>query len=349
MLRYTRSSADPLLHSSVYQVALLLTVIYLVNITLFWTVTSGSPAAVAHWELLPMSLFAVILAVLLLPIGTWHKRGRGRFLRMLRRILTGGLDPDLRFADILLADALTSYSKPLGDIALCILMFVSGYSSTNPTPDRTLGRVLVPCVIALPFLCRFRQCMIEYLRAMRKGLPAADRKPHLYNAAKYASAFPVIILSALQRFEFDADHPRALTRAQTTGAWYVAVFVNSAFSFYWDVARDWELSLFSAKRSCGEFPWGLRQVRHFVNDEVYYGAVGLDFLLRVTWAVKLSAGLDFYSSLEGGVFALQIMEVFRRFVWVFFRVEKEWVVSGRGVGLRMGEVEEGIVMNEYQD
>ena len=43
------------------------------------------------------------------------------------------------------------------------------------------------------------------------------------------------------------------------------------------------------------------------------------------------------------------MEVFRRFVWVFFRVEKEWVVSGRGVGLRMGEVEEGIVMNEYQD
>jgi len=44
----------------------------------------------------------------------------------------------------------------------------------------------------------------------------------------------------------------------------VAVFVNSFYSFYWDVAKDWDLTLFSNKRERDdpEHPWGLRKHRY---------------------------------------------------------------------------------------
>jgi hypothetical protein len=45
----------------------------------------------------------------------------------------------------------------------------------------------------LPYILRFRQCLHEYL------LPSNTSARPLANALKYASAFPVIFLSAAQR------------------------------------------------------------------------------------------------------------------------------------------------------
>jgi len=50
-----------------------------------------------------------------------------------------------------------------------------------------------PISISLPYLARFRQCLIEYSLSTE-----ASRRP-LYNAIKYATSFPVIYLSAAQR------------------------------------------------------------------------------------------------------------------------------------------------------
>ena len=64
----------------------------------------------------------------------------------------------------------------------------------------------MPFVISVPSLIRLRQCLIEYQR-VRNSLrqPGGGQAStgwggqHLANAFKYASAFPVVILSALQR------------------------------------------------------------------------------------------------------------------------------------------------------
>jgi EXS family len=59
---------------------------------------------------------------------------------------------------------------------------------------------MVPLVISIPSLIRLRQCLIEFSRAQK--YPRASSGwggQHLANALKYATAFPVIILSALQR------------------------------------------------------------------------------------------------------------------------------------------------------
>jgi EXS family len=102
--------------------------------------------------------------------------------------------------------------------------------------------------------------------------------------------------------------------------------LNSFYSFYWDVAKDWDLSLFSSatERSDPEHPYGLRRHRYFENNYVYYIAIIADLLLRCTWSFKLSPHLDHFNDLEGGIFLMEIFEVFRRWMWIFFRVETEW-------------------------
>lgn len=102
--------------------------------------------------------------------------------------------------------------------------------------------------------------------------------------------------------------------------------MNSLYSFYWDVAKDWDLSLFSsaAERDSPEYPYGLRKHRYFHLKEIYYGVIVVDLLLRCTWSFKLSPHLDHFNDLEGGIFLMEALEVFRRWLWIFFRVETEW-------------------------
>lgn len=112
------------------------------------------------------------------------------------------------------------------------------------------------------------------------------------------------------------------------------VFLNSFYSFYWDVAKDWDLSLFSSSRERNnpEHPYGLRRHRYFHAKQMYYTAICIDLLLRCTWSFKLSPHLDHFNDLEGGIFLMELLEVFRRWMWIFFRVETEWGESGPNLG-----------------
>lgn len=106
---------------------------------------------------------------------------------------------------------------------------------------------------------------------------------------------------------------------------FIAVTINSLYSFYWDIAKDWDLTLLSSARKSPEYPYGLRRSRLFDTPEFYYVVIVVDLLLRCTWSLKLSVHLEHFNDIEGGIFLLEIMEVFRRWIWVFFRVETEWV------------------------
>lgn len=211
---------------------------------------------------------------------------------------------------------------------------------------------MVPLIISIPFLIRFRQCIIEYFRVRddvrNTGLISTHGwgGQHLANAGKYASAFPVIILSALQRSLSNDQLHLGMSEAGLFRAWMAAVMFNSLYSFYWDVAKDWDLTLFSSKRErdSPEYPYGLRRNLFFHTHEIYYFAIGLDLLLRCTWSLKLSPHLDHFNDLEGGIFVMQILEVFRRWVWIFFRVETEWV---RNVSPSLGQ--DDILLGDYRN
>jgi len=329
----------PSSHIAVYRLATILTIPLALSVVLFWAITHGQASQVIAWEILPQSYLFLLVLFFLLPLQRLWRAGRYHFLSTLKRISIGGIAeaPDGKFGDILLADVLTSYAKVLGDLFVSGCMFFSsGYSSTDK-PDRGCGgQFIVPLIISIPSIIRLRQCVIEYFRAKKgnQGLAASGSSgrggQHLANALKYASAFPVVILSALQR-GYDPTK-FGMSEAGLFRLWLFFVFVNSFYSFYWDVAKDWDLTLFSpsAVRNNPEHPWGLRRHTHFHSKEMYYAAIFIDLMLRCTWSFKLSPHLDHFNDLEGGIFVMEFLEVLRRWMWIFLRVETEWVRTNRG-------------------
>lgn len=317
-----------------------------------------------------MTYLLVLAALFALPLRSLalSHSGRSRLLATLRRVSVGGLAQaaDGKFGDILLADVLTSYAKVMGDLFVCVcMMFFHGATgSATDRPDRSCGgRVLVPLLMATPYLIRFRQCLIEYVRVRRsnyaqqgqlyKDASAAATGwggQHLANAAKYATAFPVIVFSALQRnlpdtAEYDAR------RTGLYRAWVLACLVNSLYSFYWDVAKDWDLTLFAGARERGapDHAFGLRRRLLIGNGPgTYYAVIAMDLMLRCTWSLKLSPHLDHITDFESSIFVIEFLEVFRRWVWIFFRVETEWLRNNNNMVSSSGLGPDDILLGDYQ-
>jgi hypothetical protein len=88
---------------------------------------------------------------------------------------------------------------------------------------------------------------------------------------------------------------------------------------------DWDLTFLSRYRH--KSPYGLRQQRVFRQPLIYYAVIGIDIVLRFAWSMKLSLHVVKLDGLEGGVFLLEILELLRRWMWVYFRVETEFVRS----------------------
>lgn len=335
LIRYpTRSSPHhPPHHLSTYRLATVLSAVYVLSLLVFWLFTRRDPAAVLAWDWLPLVYLVVLVGLFVAPLKRFSSAGRARFLATLKRVSVGGIAEakDGKFGDILLADVLTSYAKVLGDLYVVLCMFFRNNGSATARPDRSCGgTVVVPLILAVPSLIRLRQCLIEYGRVARAPQTTATGwgGQHLANGLKYSTAFPVIILSAMLRNW--GGPPPTLYRA-----WVAACMLNSFYSFYWDVAKDWDLTLFGSarERRAADHPFGLRRRLLLGPPLLYYFVIGLDLLLRCTWSLKLSPHLDHISDFESSIFVIQFLEVFRRWVWIFFRVETEWLRNqATGVG-----------------
>ena len=210
LIRYPgrNTPTEPPHHLATYRLATILSIPLAVSLILFWIITHGNKKAALDWSILPNLYLLALIVVFFLPLQTFSRAGRYRTLSILKRVSIGGLaEPqDGKFGDILMADVLTSYAKVFGDLFVALCMFITPGESSTGEPDRSCGGTyLVPLIIASPSLIRLRQCLIDYLRVRKSNRQAGGigaqgwGGQHLANALKYSSAFPVIILSAMQR------------------------------------------------------------------------------------------------------------------------------------------------------
>ncbi|TVU49327.1 hypothetical protein EJB05_00635 [Eragrostis curvula] len=253
-------------------------------------------------------LYAVLLIILLSPFDMFYLSSRFYFLRTVWRILLPL--QAITFPDFFLADIFTSMSKVFSDLERSVCRMVNRQVATIAwfEADSICGShsIAIPLVLVFPYLCRFFQCLRQYKDTKEKTC--------LLNALKYSTAIPVIFLSALKYHVFPE---------QWVGfyrpLWLISSVINSLYSFYWDIKRDWDLSI-------------LTRIFMFKNPSiwtnllygrnwVYYWVLGSNLVLRCTWTYKLSAHLR-HNYLT--VFAITALEIVRRFQWVFFRVENEW-------------------------
>lgn len=294
-----------LIWKEIMMIASWITLIVLTSMTSYLYLSSHNSYLAASQ---PVLLYSVLPLMLVLPFDVFYVTSRIFFLRTLLRIFLP-FQP-ITFADFFLADILTSMAKVLSDLERATCRMFHGQVATLSwfEPDSTCGShsVWIPCVLALPYLCRFFQCLRQYNDTKDKTC--------IFNALKYATSFPVILLSAL-KYHVAMEMWEGVYRP----LWLFLGLINTCFSFYWDIRRDWDLNFFSSLCNT-KYPL-LRPNLLYTYHWVYYAAIGSNLLLRWAWAYKLSAHLR-HNYIT--VFLMTALEILRRFQWVFFRVESEW-------------------------
>lgn len=314
--------------------------------------------------------------MLVWPGNFFFKPMRKSFGRSVLQILTPSFSQQITFSDVILADILTSYARVFGDVWLTACFLVP--RKEHHTWWNGKGSIVVPLLIMVPYAIRFRQCISEYCVSSPDKTGVRSKRP-VWNAVKYASAFPVIWLSAW----FAADQGES---AGMYMLWLGAVCVNSFYSFWWDVTNDWGLSLLQPgnmgsvkqvasnayhlhRRGASSYApipsegddvpmstmhtnekgamttlnisntTGSTHRRNLSTLErllrpspsllfpswMYQLAILLDLILRFFWSLKLSSHLSLLIEWQGGMFSMEVLEIVRRCVWVFFRVEWEVV------------------------
>ena len=255
----------------------------------------------------PVLLYVCALLVLVMPFPTFYRDTRRYFASTFWRVLT----PVRRvgWGDFLLADILTSLAKGLSDIERAICSMVSGPIMLSGTHEQCSDASwTIPIGLALPYAWRLCQCVRVYLDT--------GNRQQLWNALKYTTAFPVVFLS------FSKYH---VTHDSWVGfwkpLWLCAACLNSLYSYFWDVERDWEISFFSRlfTRQRGSRRPVLPHPTQISRLTYHYLMVS-NALLRLSWTYKLSPHLRRDHMV---VFCIVILEAFRRFQWVFVRVEVE--------------------------
>lgn len=214
--------------------------------TLYRSATHGSAVLVDFFKYIPAVCALVVLICTLSPYDVVQKRERDAFLMSIKRCISSPLNHRIHFSDVVFADIFTSYAKVLGDVWLSLCMLLPGGSLLTPPTQEGWYRWILPTLMSLPYLVRFRQCTVEYTS------PLNDSRRPLWNALKYASSFPVIFLSASQRLvvsDLVAEKGERVMQEAWHGEhalfrlWLLAALVNSLYSFWWDVTNDWGFDL----------------------------------------------------------------------------------------------------------
>jgi len=227
------------------------------------------------------------------------------------------------FFDTYVGDVMTSMVKVFVDLAYAAGFIASGdallVAGKRPTStwqaSHTYRSVILPLVVFLPLFWRFLQCLARFRST-------DQRWPHLGNASKYGAAMLVTVFGAL--------HPLYTTLAATLGYqmfWYSLFIFSSCLSFWWDVVMDWGL---------GKLKYGLLNDRMmFPRKWYYYSAMVLDFLLRFLWVYTLvPPDRDMDVAMASFIHWLApvslLLEMVRRTVWGFFRLENEHLRNTEG-------------------
>jgi len=194
----------------------------------------------------------------------------------------------VKFFDVLLGDWLTSFAKVFGDvtICLCVMIATSEEEESLVATSSCIVSLLTPFAVSLPFMWRFLQCIRCYVDTAKFS--------HIANAFKYCTGILVVFASTNKR-----------TGGSSVLFW-ASVMTNSLYSFYWDVVMDWGIfSSLSSSLSTTSTPTIIRDNRRY-NRIWYIVAVIVDFFLRISWSMKLSAsyGLIFDGEYVGISFSL---------------------------------------------
>lgn len=263
----------------------------------------------------PLALLCFMVLFLLNPTRTFHHEARFWLLKKLGRVVCAPFF-FVQFADFWLGDQLNTLVQVLKDFEYSLCFYTHGinwYASMNIDDNVCVDKTQVVrnIVACLPAWWRFAQCLRRY-RDTREMFP------HLVNAFKYATTFFVVTFSCLAnvykgQYEDSINNPFFYMRVGS-------MLFSSCFVFWWDMVMDWGLF----EKNAGEYKF-LREELVYSSPYYYYFGIVEDFILRFSWTFTLILTELNIANSEIIVSILAPMEVFRRFIWNFFRLENEHI------------------------
>lgn len=263
-------------------------------------------------------IFTVVLVLFMLnPIPILYRNSRYWFLRKLGRVVFAPFF-HVDFADFWLGDQLCSLELVFFDVEsfLCFYIHNDNWRSSSPTESVICGgwseALFQTLLICLPSWFRFAQCLRRYRDTKQKF-------PHLANAGKYATTFFVATTNALRRVK-SFDYNENKLENPFLYLWILMSLISSTYKVTWDLKMDW--GFFTKNAGENRF---LREQIVYPSKFYYYISILSNILFRYIWLINVfihfhSLSAE-YSDIVGFTFGL--IEVFRRFVWNFYRLENE--------------------------
>ncbi|CBY20415.1 unnamed protein product [Oikopleura dioica] len=300
----------------------------------------------AHPAILYSFLAALIIFPLPIPGLSCYRKARSWLVGRFWRLLFPGYW-SVTFADFWLADQLTSMAGFLVDMEYIACFYavdgnittglscstlsadessndqsVLTYRSSNETVTEekclcgelvggsSLAGGIQVFLMMWPAVIRFLQCIKRYVDSRKLH-------PHITNAGKYSTTLIKVLISYLMAYnlrnasEDDSSH----------FTWFVILFIahaiSSIYSLVWDIKMDWGFLDQSDDTAC---VGGLLR-DHLVYASAwnwkYYAAFLEDIIFRFLWTLQ-AVHVPYVSPTS-----LMFAEVFRRFVWNYFRLENE--------------------------
>ncbi|KAJ7525736.1 hypothetical protein O6H91_17G063800 [Diphasiastrum complanatum] len=253
-------------------------------------------------EIFPLIVLVVIVGLTILPFNILYKKARFAFLRSLRNILFSPFYKVV-LADFFMADQLTSQVVALSNLAYVSCYFFGGYFKTrdNSSCTTTHASLVFRYVLSmLPFWCRVMQCLRRYLDE--------HDYEHLVNAGKY---FTTMVALAI-RLTYITESTGALLALSI----FSSVLATS-YQLYWDIVWDWGLLQKNSRNA-----W-LRDRLILKHKSTYFISMIVNLILRLLWAfslIHLNKQAINHDVLD---FLLASIEVVRRGLWNFYRMENE--------------------------
>lgn len=188
---------------------------------------------------------------------------------------------------------------------------------------------IIPWLMLYPLWLRFVQCL-------RRSIETRKRWPNYGNALKYTSALVVIAYGSFQ------------PEVRSNYTWIFAFVCATIYQFLWDIFQDWGMiviggipasdgdespSFLDVLRNLEKITFSFRKKRLLGSVWIYTFVMFLNLAFRFAWTLTLlppvdpkEHGFSLYSVVMYHIGTLiAALEIIRRMVWGFFRLEYEQI------------------------
>lgn len=204
-------------------------------------------------------------------------------------------------------DQLVSFVTPLKDLEYTFCFYLEYGIMQND--KMTVSGICSEKTIYIGFVAASLPLFFRMIQCARLARNNKEYYCDILNFFKYFSSLMVAIFSFISGMT---------SKTMFFNIWIVFAIISTIYSYSWDIKMD----------------WGLLKTKNLLREKLlyekkyYYFAIVINFLFRCSWIMTISNGVDpFGMPKEVFNFVFGFIEMFRRAIWNFMRVEKEYIFN----------------------